>query len=154
MHSSSIAVVEEVTKSILEVIKIISKNCENKYYSSLFGCLFPSLQEAVQVILDNPAININQLLEEEYESDIKLIILKILQQVTSLDDHFITLIIENYTKLPQEVVRYLNHPVPEIAFQALKICGNLFAFDSEDPSLSIEIIEAGFLSKEFTNIKS
>ena len=58
-------------------------------------------------------------------------VLKIIQQVTFLDDYFIDLVIDQYEDLPQEIIRFMDHCIPEIRFQALKIAGNLFAYDGK-----------------------
>lgn len=89
----------------------------------------------------------NGVLNDDYEVDLKLIVLKIIQQVTFLDDYFIDLVIGQFKDLPLQTIRLMDHSIPEISFQALKTAGNLLAYCGNIKNLSQKIIEAGFLGK-------
>jgi len=90
-------------------------------------------------------MTIQKLLEGEFESDLKLIVMEILMLVTKLDDHFTIQIVAEYPNLPFEVVRLMDHVCPPLAFTSLKIAGNLLHCDDKGRGICKSVIEARFL---------
>jgi len=69
--------------------------------------------------------NMNQILDDEFEIDIKASMLCLLCNVTDMSEYFIDCIIQQYPKYANALVKHLDHESSVIRMNALKCCGNL-----------------------------
>ncbi|CAI2384253.1 unnamed protein product [Moneuplotes crassus] len=133
---------KEIAKSNIEIMELVTNNLDKKHIPQVIKT-FPDILKSVgrEFGEENDKIP-----NSDFEVEMRLIVAKIVNRVTSLCDTFIDLIFHHFTNVEETVISWMEDEVGCIAFQGISVAGNLSAYQGEIKDLGLRLVTNGLLN--------
>jgi len=132
---------KEITKSNIEILEVVTKNLDKKHFSQVIEPFTNILKTAGREFAGES----DKIPNSDFEVDVRLTIAKVVFQVTKLSDTFIDLIYYHFTDVEETVISWMEDEVGSIAFQGIRVAGNLSAYQGEIKDLGLRLVNKGLL---------
>ncbi|CAI2362964.1 unnamed protein product [Moneuplotes crassus] len=90
---------------------------------------------------------VNKNAPEDFAYDLRIVVLKIVTQVTSLSSHFIDLLMGEIPSLPEETIKVIREKDKGISFLGLKLAGDMCMYTGKHEDISLRITKAGLVEE-------